>query len=265
MAASHYTFGDSDLAARRLQKLAALYEPETISLLKRRNVSKPHLACDLGCGPGWSTRLVQRVLTPDRTVGLDASAKFIADAQRDGRGGLEFSVWDVTKTPFPIGAPDLLFCRFLLTHLSSPLDVLSSWARTASNQAHLLIHETESLETENPALQRYYELVASMQEHYGQNLLIGPSLEECLERAGWEVLESEAPCLRKPAHSMAELHLANIRNWRHDEFASRSFDPGEIDALETSLQNVASGDDNSGVVSNRARQIVARSKNLKGA
>jgi hypothetical protein len=28
---------------------------------------------------------------------------------------------------------------------------------------------------------------------------------------------------------MAELHLANIRSWRHDKYASQSFDAGEMD------------------------------------
>jgi hypothetical protein len=54
---------------------------------------------------------------------------------------------------------------------------------------------------------------------------------------------------------MAELHLANIRSWRHDKYASQSFDAGEMDLLESSLRRIASGMENAGIVLNTARQI----------
>jgi hypothetical protein len=52
MQGNRYTFGDNNLASVRLRKLADLYEPETIWLLRRSPVVRPCLACDLGCGPG---------------------------------------------------------------------------------------------------------------------------------------------------------------------------------------------------------------------
>jgi hypothetical protein len=62
---NHYTFGDTNLASVRLRKLADLYEPETITLLRRRPVVRPRVACDLGCGPGWSTRLTAASSCPE--------------------------------------------------------------------------------------------------------------------------------------------------------------------------------------------------------
>jgi len=47
-----YTFGDDDVASRRLAHLAALYEPESRELIARAIVRPPALALDLGCGPG---------------------------------------------------------------------------------------------------------------------------------------------------------------------------------------------------------------------
>ena len=57
---------------------------------------------------------------------------------------------------------------------------------------------------------------------------------------------------------MAELHLANLRTWRDDEYARRAFDSHEIAALETSLEKIASGREDGGIVVNAARQIVAQ-------
>jgi hypothetical protein len=73
-ATNKYTFGDNRRASARLRRLAELYEPESRDLLRRSGIRAPRLAVDLGCGPGWSTRLLEAALKPDRTVGLDASA-----------------------------------------------------------------------------------------------------------------------------------------------------------------------------------------------
>jgi SAM-dependent methyltransferase len=252
-----YTFGDNGRASARLQRLAEVYEPDTRALLERSGMRAPRLAVDLGCGPGWSTRLLRDVLAPQRTVGLDASATYVAEAQRRHGPELEFAVHDIVRSPFPVSAPDVMFCRFLLTHLRSLNEVLTGWAEVAAAGGWLLIHETETLESEHPALQRYYELVDRLQRHHGQILRVGGVLEAAFAGTGWRLIESQRCRLEKPLHVMAELHLANLRTWRQDEFAARTFDPREIDNLALSLAEVAADRENHGVVLNIARQIVA--------
>jgi trans-aconitate 2-methyltransferase len=258
MTRDNYTFGDSDQASARLRQLAELYEPETRELLQHSRVRTPRLAVDLGCGPGWSTRLLHDVVHADRTIGLDASERYITDARRNHSSELEFQVHDIVRAPFPVPAPDILFCRFLLTHLSSLGEVLATWASIAAPDSLLFIHETESLETDHPTLRRYYELVAQLQRHYGQRLLVGSVLEACFENSGWRLVENKRRILKKPAAKMAELHLANLRTWRHDEYARQSFDLNEIDSLDASLARIVNGSENVGVVLNAARQIIAQ-------
>lgn len=258
MAENTYTFGDNNRASKRLQRLVEIYESETRELLQRGCRHQPGLAVDLGCGPGWSTRLLQDELHPQRTVGLDASERYVAEARRQQSSDLEFKVHDVVRVPFPVSSPDLLFCRFLLTHLNSIRQVLASWASIAAPGATLLIHETETLDAEHPALCRYYEIVDHFQEHYGQVLLVGAVLDECLQSSGWQVIESNRRILEKKASDMAELHLANLRTWRNDEYARRAFDPREIDSLEKALERIANGSENAGVVINVARQAITR-------
>jgi trans-aconitate 2-methyltransferase len=260
MTRGSYTFGDTRAASERLRRLAELYEPETRDLLARCGLHSPGLAVDLGCGPGWTTQLVDEVLHPRRTVGLDASERFIEEACRKCGPNLEFHIHDVLQERFPVGSPDALFCRFLMTHLSNVGDALSTWSKAAAPGAILAIHETESLESENAALKRYYDLVGQLQAHYGQALHVGESLTPRVEENGWNVVESVRVALEKPASKMAELHLSNLRTWRHDKFAQDWFNAQEIDSLERSLAAIVSGDEDAGVVVNAARQIVARKK-----
>ena len=114
------------------------------------------------------------------------------------------------------------------------------------------------MEAEHSTLRRYYELVAQLQHHYGQTLLVGTILEASFENTGWHLVESTRRILEKPADQMAEIHLANLRTWRHDEYASRFFDSSEIDSMEAAMDRMARGIESGGVVVNVARQIIAQ-------
>jgi trans-aconitate 2-methyltransferase len=251
-----YTFGDNDRASARLRRLAELYEPITRELLLRSGRDRCGVAVDLGCGGGWSTRLLCDVLSPSRTLGLDASARFVAEARRRHGDQLEFAEHDVTRGPFPARA-ELLLCRFLLTHLRDVDAALAVWADAALPGGRLLVLEVDSLAADHPALSRYYELVAALQRHYGQVLEVGARLDAAFARSPWQVLESRRLTLSIPAAQMAELHLANVQTWRHDEHARRAFDPDELDGLERTLQRIVSGDEPAGLVANGIRQMVA--------
>jgi SAM-dependent methyltransferase len=255
-----YTFGDTEQASRRLRDLARVYEPETRALLRSvlefREAQSLRIAVDLGCGPGWSTQLLSETLQPQRTIGLDSSERYIAEA-RANHPHLEFMQHDILEPPFPIGSADLLLCRFLLTHLRSPSSALHSWAHLAAPGAPLVIHETESLKASDAALDRYYTLVGEMQKHYGQELNVGAILGAAFDSTPWKVLRSESVLLEKPARDMAQLHLPNLRTWSSNEYASRAFDRDEIRELDRALERIASGANDGGWVRNTARQIIA--------
>lgn len=256
-----YTFGDNQEASRRLRRLAEVYEPETRDLLNvvQSQWSGGHfeIALDLGCGPGWSTQLIDATLSPRRTVGLDSSEAFLDEA-RTNQPHLEFIRHDVLITPFPVVNADFIFCRFLLTHLSLPRAALQSWAHAARSGALLAIHETEAVHSTHPALSRYYEMLATMQKHYRHELNVGAFLTEALRGTGWSVVCSESVVLEKSARDMAQLHVANLRTWGRNDFAAQAFDRHEIDQLENQLGSISSGSTEAGVVYNTARRIVAR-------
>jgi len=81
-----YTFGDTDVAARRLRVVNEVFGPPSRALLAEVAGQPPGLAYDLGCGPGHTTALVSQVTQAKRTIGLDGSAAHIERA-RAGPGG----------------------------------------------------------------------------------------------------------------------------------------------------------------------------------
>lgn len=256
-----YTFGDNQEASRRLRRLAEVYEPETRDLLNavlsECSSARFELALDLGCGPGWSTRLIEQALRPKRIVGLETSEAYLAEAHSN-HPRLEFIRHDVLSTPFPVDDADFIFCRFLLTHLPSPRVALESWAHAARSGATLAIHETQALHSENLALSRYYEMVAQMQKHYGQELNVGALLDDAFIGTNWRLVHNESVVLEKSARDMAQLHAANLRTWGSNEFALQAFERREVKQLEQELDSIAFGDKNAGIVYNTAKQIIAQ-------
>ena len=71
MAQDDYTFGDSDLAERRLELLGTTFQDTTRDFLRAQALAEPALAVDLGCGPGHTTVLLRDTLHPKQTLAVD--------------------------------------------------------------------------------------------------------------------------------------------------------------------------------------------------
>jgi len=253
-----YTFGDSDVAARRLHLLAAVFEPSSAALLRLCVGLGARRAVDLGCGPGWSTRLLHALIGPAHTLGLDASAEHIARAEAVAPPGIEYRVRDVRRLAFPDDAsrPDFLYCRFLLTHLRAPEQVLAAWADAAAPHATLVVEETASMASDHPTFARYYQLVEALQRHYGQRLRVGADLAAPPAGSGWTVNLSTVRRLRLPARQMARLHQLNLLTWRDDPHARAAFDRDELADLARRLDAIADGREAAPPVLSEMRQLV---------
>lgn len=237
-----YTFGDNAVAADRLALLAATYEPSSAALLRMCASLAPRRAIDLGCGPGHSTRLLHAVVGPGTTLGLDRSAEHIARARTLAPPGIAYAVHDVTAGPFPGGGrPDLLYARFLLTHLRDPAGVLAGWATAADQGSALVLEETLAIGSSDPTLGLYYRLVARLQRHYGQDLEIGRVLDRVAAHAGWRIEIDLTRELTLPAARMARLHQLNLARWREDPFARAAFPPDRLAELATALGAIGDG------------------------
>jgi trans-aconitate 2-methyltransferase len=258
-AAEHYTFGDGGLAAERLQLLASTFEPSSAQLLRMVACVAPRRALDLGCGSGWSTRLLHALTGPTTTLGIDSSAEHVARARRVAPPGVEYDVREATApAAWPGEPPDLLYCRFLLTHLRHPEQALAAWAGGAADAATLVVEETADISSDHPAFARYYALVDELQLHYGQRLRVGRTLAGAPAGSGWRTELSTVRALSLPAARMAGLHFLNLQTWRQDSYAraAMSANADELGALGAELAAVADGSRSAPPVRYEMRQIV---------
>lgn len=242
MSQQRYTFGDNERAAARLELLARAFEPSLRAFVTCW--APPHVACalDLGCGPGHTTRCLAELLDCS-VVGIELSLAHLerARALSPARLDVRFEQRDVTEGPADMEGADLVYSRFLLTHLSSPARVLCQWAAALRPGGRLLLQETAELASEHPALAAYYEHVGLLQAHYGQVLEVGRGLDSLVVCPELRTLHFRIERVELPAQLMAQLHLGNLATWRQDPFAQTAFDACALDRIEVGLEAIAAG------------------------
>lgn len=239
---SHYSFGDNRLAALRLEYLAAAFAPSSRRFLEGAKPGRVELALDLGSGIGATTALVRDVTNARRVVGYERSGNFLAIARRQ-YPELTFRDVDVLSLAYPDREADLIYCRFLLTHIHRPADVLTTSVQHLRSGGRLLLEETAALFSPLPALSRYYDLVAQLQAHHGQETLIGERLGALAAGVSGVRTTSVLQEIPVAAALMARLHAMNLATWKADSFMRETHGLSALEDLEGELQAIAAATD----------------------
>jgi SAM-dependent methyltransferase len=123
-APGQYALATGEAAAYRLTLLHSLYGPGTRRVLLEAGLRPGMRVADLGCGVGMVTALLAELVGPEgQVVGIDASGAQVAQARArlNGSGtSTRFVEASATDTGLPRESFGLVYCRFLLIHLSEP-------------------------------------------------------------------------------------------------------------------------------------------------
>jgi trans-aconitate 2-methyltransferase len=252
-----YTFGDSELAERRLELLGTTFQDTTRDFLLAQTLTEPALAVDLGSGPGHTTVLLRDTLHPQHTLAVDFSEAYVAAtaARVSDDPTVEVLEADALELPERVSGADVIFVRMLLTHLRDPLGAVDLWLQRLAPGGVLLIEEVESIETEEPALARYLALQREMLEANGNRLEIGPQLDaELGSNPGRR--SSEVARFQPGAGVAARMFGMNFGTWRDRREVVEAHETEELDAITKGLGRVATAPEDSAPITWGMRQIV---------
>jgi len=239
MRAETYLFGDGDVAARRLELLGHVFADSTRAFLAGAAVRRPQVAIDLGCGPGFTTHLIAETLGCARAVGLDASARFIELARATANHRVTFELHDVCAVPFPGAPADLIFCRFLLTHLKNPAQLVATWAGQLKPGGILMVEEVEAIRTSHPIFARYLAVLEAMLSSRSNSLYAGAIVAGLESAGGPQVISSEVRRLAVRNTDAAQMFVMNMQAWKDDDFIRSNYARETVAELEAGLNAIA--------------------------
>ena len=251
-----YAFGDTDLAARRLSLVAETFAKTSAAFMRESVTTRPRLAADLGCGPGYTTHLLADTLDPKRTVGLDNSENFLANTRKTASDNVSFHLHDITTAPFPDAPFDLIFSRLVLTHLQDPIAAIALWTDQLRPKGLLLIEEVERIDTDIPTLLTYLDIQQVMLTHQNNELYIGPRLDAITASGKLHRRSSNVRTLQVPADRAAAMFHMNLGVWRRNDFVRQTYAPATLDSLEQDLHALTQDHTNAPPVEWQLRQIV---------
>jgi trans-aconitate 2-methyltransferase len=250
-----YLFGDSDAAAQRLKLLASVYQESTRAFLaKTAGTSHFELALDLGCGPGFTTHLIAETLRCDRVIGLDASAGFIELARANSSEWLSFLEHDITAIPFPSGPADLIFSRFLLTHLPDAAAAVAKWATQLKSRGLLLLQETEAIHTAHSVFAHYLNIVETMLAEQSNQLYAGHLVASLKLLGELKPMMNELSSVPVRNSDAARMFVLNLRTWKESEFVQTNYSRDSILELENALAEIGNNESSAREVKWQMRQ-----------
>ena len=171
-------------------------------------------------------------------VGIDSSESLIAEAQTRS-GHEQYLVHDATVVPFPVGPADVLYARFVVTHLKDPLAVIEEWASQLTEGGLLLLDEVEKIETTKSTLSSYLDVLNSLMTHEGRALLIGPRLDSIQTSGLLKIKQNAAQTLRVQDREAAAMFRLNLEAWRDRRFLIDTYGEAPITCVADQLEAIA--------------------------
>jgi protein-L-isoaspartate O-methyltransferase len=254
-----YKFGDSTAAAERLRILAGVFEPSSRQLLESLTGHTLRKIADLGCGPGYTTRLLAQVFPNAHVCGIDNSEAFVSLARQLPTPRVEYAVGDVTQ-PLTGGPFDLVYCRYLVTHLANARSVIEQWASQLNARGLIVIEENEWIRTTQRAFARYLEIVEAMLASSSQRLHVGAELAADDSWNSLAVVTTEVVPIEAREGDTARMFVLNIGTWKTQPYIIQHYTSGEIDELAAELARLAEQDSDSRSITFGRRRLVLRNK-----
>lgn len=142
------------------------------------------MCLDVGCGGGDVTlELARRVAPNGKAVGADLDGTKIDLARREaaelGIGNVEFRLQDIREHQ-PAAEFDVVYARFLLTHLPDPASAVNAFYATLKPDGLVIVEDIDCsgcfVFPESRASWRFYELYCAAVRKRGGDPNIGPRL-----------------------------------------------------------------------------------------
>ena len=129
-----YVLGTNDDELARLGFQHRVWGEHTFAIWERAGFAPGQTILDIGCGPGFGTLDLSRIVTgTGRVIAVDASPRYLdhlnAQLQAQSINNVETRLSDVTSMNLPSNSLDGAYARWVLCFISNPGAVLGAVAK----------------------------------------------------------------------------------------------------------------------------------------
>ena len=248
---SHYVIRGGLKGRERLRLLSRVVGAGTAALLDRVAIPEGARCLDVACGGGDVTRLLAKRAGPrGAAVGVDADAEKIQmardEARSEGALHVEFVAADLRGWD-PSEAFDVVYARFILTHLPDPAEAAARFYRWTRSGGRVIVEDIDYRGAfafpDVEAFRRYCELYCEAVKRRGGDPFIGPRLPSLLKGAGFADVEVS---MTQPIGLIGEvklLHALTLENTADAIVDSSLATRSEDHALIQQLHALAADDE----------------------
>jgi len=246
----HYVIRGGMEGRERLRVLARVMTPTTDQLFDRVGIPPTARCLDVGCGGGDVTVALAGRARDGTVVGIDLDETKLGLARAEAAaahvGNVRFQVQDVMDRMPDGDRFDVVYTRFLLTHLPDPATALANLRERLAPGGVLIVEDIDCTghfcTPASPTFRRYVELYTEVAEHRDCDPNIGPRLPGLLRGAGFERIDAHVV---QPAGISGEVKLIapiTLEAIADAVLAARLADPDELATMVDELYALA-GDD----------------------
>ena len=192
-----------------MSALHRIYSPAGKRVLLQAGLAPGMQVADFGCGVGAVTRMLAEMVGPSGHVtGVDVSRDQLTQAERlcreAGLANVTFVEASATSTGLPRDSFDLVYCRFLLLHLTNPAACLREMRDVLMPGGMLVVEDgdlTAAHSVPPSAIDCFADLFARLGPTRGLEYSMSRNLYHLVRAAGFPVADIE---IHQPALTRGE-------------------------------------------------------------
>ncbi len=234
----------------RLRILARVMHDSTASLLSQLELADGLACLDVGCGGGDVTREIARRVAPcGKVVGTDIDAMKLEIAREETQEAqienAEFRLSDIREGS---GTPefDVVYSRFLLTHMSDPVAAIKSFLRQLRPGGVLALEDIDFSGSftypESPAFRKFYDLYCAVIRRRGGDPNMGQRLPVFMKECGLEAIQISVVQPIGLTGEVKQLNGLTMENIADAVLADQLATRTEIDEIVSELNEYAANE-----------------------